>query len=76
MSHKAVVTKVYILADGILGVRARCCADESTESVLSLHELHRPDEEIDRDIQQHLAHIEKLHADRDRAKAHIERLMK
>jgi len=75
MSHQATIIKVYVLADGILGVRVRCCGDESTESVLSLHELHRADEEIDEDIQAHLARVEKLHAARDHAKAHIERLM-
>lgn len=74
MSHKAEVLKIVELSDGVLAVHARCCGDASTESVLSLHELHRDETAIDRDIAAHLARIEKLHAARDHAKAHIQRL--
>jgi hypothetical protein len=75
MSHKAKIVKVEEVADGILSVKARCCGNKTTDSVLSLHELGRTDEEIDQDIQQHLARVEQLHADRDRAKQHVARLM-
>jgi hypothetical protein len=75
MSHKAKIVNVEEVADGILAVKARCCGNKTTDSVLSLHELGRADEEIDADIQQHLARVQQLHADRDRAKQHVERLM-
>lgn len=75
MAHQAKVTEVREVADGILAVKARCCGNKTTDSVLSLHELSRSDEEIDADIQQHLARVEQLHADRDRAKQHVQRLM-
>jgi hypothetical protein len=74
--HKAEVLKVEVAGDGMLAVRARCCKDASTESVLTVMELHRPDEAIDADVQRHLARIEKLHAARDHARRHIERLLK
>lgn len=72
--HRARVLKVIEMGDGLLAIHARCCGDSSTESVLTLHELHRSEAEIDKDIDAHLARIEKLHAARDHAKAHIERL--
>ena len=74
--HKAAVTKVEAVGDGHLAVRARCCGDKSSESVMTLLELHRPDEEIDADIAAHLARVEKQHAARDHAKHHVERLIK
>lgn len=74
--HQAKITSVTAVADGILAVRARCCGDKSTESVLSLHQLDRDDAAIDQDIQDHLEKVAKQHADRERAKAHIERLLK
>lgn len=74
MSHQAKVIEVKEVGDGLLAVRVRCCGDASTESVLTLHELHRDHAEIDKDVAEHVARIEKLHADRDHAKAHIERL--
>jgi hypothetical protein len=76
MTHKAEVISVEHVADGILAVKARCCDDETTDSVLTVLELHRADEEIDADVANHLARVEKLHHARDRAKAHIERLIK
>ena len=75
MTHQAKVIEVKEAADGILAVRARCCGDSSTDSVLTVLELARPDSEIDQDIDVHLSRVEKLHAARDRAKAHIERLL-
>lgn len=74
MDHKAQIVKVEAVGDGLLAVHARCCGDASTESVLTLHEIHRDDAAIDADIAAHLARVEKLHAARDHAKAHIERL--
>jgi cell division protein FtsB len=76
MAHKSEVIEVREVADGILSVRVRCCKQASTDSVLSLHQLHRSDDELDQDISKHQARVEKMHADRERAKAHIERLMK
>ena len=73
--HKARVTKVEAVGDGHLAVRARCCGDPTSESVLTVLELHRSDEEIDADVTAHLARIEKQHAARDHAKRHIERLL-
>lgn len=75
MSHKSSVVSVEPTGDGHLAVRIRCCDDESSESVLTLGELHRGDAELDKDIQAHQAKVEKLHAARDHAKRHIERLM-
>jgi len=72
--HKAKVVAVEEVGDGLLAVRVRCCGDASSESVLTLHELHRDEAEIDKDIAEHLARVEKLHHARDRAKAHIQRL--
>jgi peptidoglycan hydrolase CwlO-like protein len=76
MSHTSAIVKVEPLGDGLLAVTVRCCNDKTTDSVLTLHELHREDSAIDADIQAHQARIEKLHAARDHAKAHIERLLK
>lgn len=76
MAHKAKIIHVHAVADGILAVKVRCCDDHSTDSVLSLHQLHRPEEEIDADIQNHLEIVQEKHAARDHAQAHIERLMK
>ncbi len=73
--HKAAVVDVTPIGDGHLAVTGRCCDDETTDSVLTLLEIHRPDEAIDRDIADHLARIEKLHAARDHAQRHIERLL-
>lgn len=74
--HKAEILQVEAVGDGHLAVRARCCGDASSESVLTVLELHRSDEEIDKDVADHLARVEKLHAARDHAQRHIERLMK
>jgi hypothetical protein len=76
MNHKAKIVNVAEVADGIVAVRVRCCGDESTDSVLSVHELHRTEKEFDADVAAHCARVEKMHADRARAKAHIERLLK
>lgn len=75
MSHQAKIVSVTAVADGILAVRVRCCGDHSTDSVLSLHEIHRPTEELEADIQKHCAKVETTHANRERAREHIERLM-
>jgi hypothetical protein len=76
MTHSSAVIKVEPLGDGLLAVTVRCCKDKSTDSVLTLHELQREDAAIDADIQAHQARVEKLHEARNRAKAHVERLMK
>lgn len=75
MPHQAKIVKVEAVADGVLMVKARCCSDPTTDSVLTIHKLEREDAAIDADVQNHLARVEKLHSDRDRAKAHIERLL-
>jgi len=74
--HKAEVLKVEAIGDGHLAVRVRCCKDPSSDSVLTVMELHRSDEEIDADVAAHLARAEKLHAARDHAQRHLERLTK
>lgn len=74
--HKAAVVHVEAVADNILGVHARCCDDPTSESVLTVNELDRADEEIDQEVQEHLARVERLHAARDHAKRHIERLLR
>ena len=66
--HQSAIIKVHEPADGILAVTVRCCGDPKTDSVLSIHELHRTDEEIRKDIADHQARVEKLHADKLRAK--------
>lgn len=72
--HQARVISVEEVADGLLAVRVRCCGEASTESVLTIHELHRDEAAIDKDIAEYCARVEKLHHARHRAKAHIERL--
>lgn len=72
--HRAKVVAVEEIADGLLAVRVRCCGDASTDSVLTVHELHRDDAELDADIAEHVARVEKLHHARNRAQAHISRL--
>lgn len=74
--HKAAVIKVEAGGQGHLAVRVRCCGDATSESVLTLMELHRTDEELDADIAAHLAQVEKQHAARDHAQRHIARLSK
>lgn len=76
MAHKAEVIKAHAPADGIVAVHARCCGDPSTDSVLTLHQLDRPEVEIDADIATHLARVEKLHADRGRGLQLVQRLTK
>lgn len=73
--HKAEVLKVEAVGDGHLAVRVRCCQDPKSDSILTVMELHRPDEAIDADIAAHLARVEKKHAARDHAQRHIERLI-
>lgn len=75
MAHQAKVVEIKEVADGILSVRARCCADKTTDSVLSLHGLDRGDSSIDADVQNHLTRVEQQHANRDRAKAQLQRLL-
>lgn len=74
MAHKAQIVRVAAVADGLLAVHARCCADPTTESVLTLGGLDREDTLIDADIAGHLARVEKQHDARDRTKAQIQRL--
>jgi hypothetical protein len=74
--HKAEVVKVEAVGNDHLAVRARCCKDPKSDSILTVMELHRSDEAIDADIAAHLARIEKKHAARDHAQRHIERLIK
>ena len=74
MNHKAQVLEVSEVGDGLLAVRVRCCGDATSESVLTLHELHRNEAAIDKDIAEYLARVEKLHAAREHVKAHVKRL--
>ena len=76
MSHKAEIVDVQHGADGHLAVRIRCCGDESTDSIHTIYELHRLDAELDANVQKCLEAVEKLHAARDHALGHIQRLMK
>lgn len=76
MLHEPKIVDIQELAGGLLAVRARCCDDETTDSVLTLGELHRTEAEIDANIAAHLAKIATLHQATEHAKAHIERLMK
>lgn len=72
--HVSAIVKIEEPADGLLAVTVRCCGDPITDSVLTLHELSRPDAEIDADIAQHRARVEKLHADRQHVKRHLLRV--
>lgn len=74
MAHTSVIIKVTEPADGLLAIHVRCCGDPTTDSVLTLHELHRSDEEIDADIARHQARVENLHAQKIRAKEHLARI--
>lgn len=75
MPHKAKIVEISHAADGLLAVRVRCCDDALSESVLTLGGLDRSNEAIDADIQAHTARVEKQHADKERAAAHLQRLM-
>jgi hypothetical protein len=74
MPHKSVVVRVEEPADGLLAVTIRCCGDPKTDSVLTIHELHRSEAEIDKDIADYQARVEKLHEAKARALAHIARI--
>jgi hypothetical protein len=74
MSHKSAIITITEPADGLLAITVRCCGDPTTDSVLTLHELHRADEEIDADIAAHQTRIETLHGHKLRAKEHLARL--
>jgi hypothetical protein len=75
--HKAEVIDVQVAGDGHLAVKIRCCGDEQTDSVLTIVELQRADEEVDADIAAHVARVEKLHAAvTHHAQRHMERLKK
>lgn len=66
--HSSTVIRVEEVADGHLAVTVQCCGDPKTDSVLTIHELHRLDEEILKDIETHKARVEQLHAHKVRAK--------
>jgi hypothetical protein len=72
--HTSAIIQITEPVDGLLAVTVRCCGDPKTDSVLTLHELHRSDEEIDADIATHQARVENLHAAKIRAKEHLVRL--
>jgi hypothetical protein len=74
MTHTSQIVKIEEPADGLLAVTVRCCGDPKTDSVLTIHELHRSDVEIDADVAAHQARVEKLHAAKAHAKNHIARL--
>lgn len=74
MTHTSAIVKITEPADGLLAITVRCCGDPKTDSVLTLHELHRSDAEIDADIATHQARVETLHAAKEHAKAHVARL--
>ena len=72
--HAARVVHVEDLAGGLISVTVRCCGEKTTDSVLTIGELHRDNAEIDKDIADHVARVEKLHHATARAKDHILRL--
>lgn len=74
MKHSSAIIQITEPADGLLAVTVRCCGDPKTDSVLTLHELHRSEAEIDADIALHQARVETLHANKLRAKEHLSRL--
>lgn len=75
MTHTSKIIRAISPAHGLLAVTVRCCNDPVTDMVLTLHELSRPNEEIDRDIQVHRERVEKLHGDHLRAVEHVQRLI-
>lgn len=74
MAHTSQIVNIEDAADGLLAITVRCCGDPKTDSVLTLHELHRSEAEIDADIAAHHARVQKLHAAKAFAKVHIARL--
>lgn len=76
MIHSSTVINVQKVSDGIIAVKIRCCGDPSTDSVLSVHELHRPDEEIQKDVEEHRARVEQLHQQAQRAEELINKFRK
>jgi hypothetical protein len=74
MAHLSAIVNVSEPADGILAVTVRCCGDEKTDSVVTIHELHRSPEELDREVKAHQSRVETLHAQKQAAKGHILRL--
>jgi hypothetical protein len=67
MSHSTRIVQVSKPASGLLAVTIRCCDDPTTDSVLTIHQLHRSDEDIQKDIDAHKARVEELHAHDGRA---------
>ena len=74
MEHTTEIVNAHQPADGLLAVAVRCCRDPKTDSVLTLHQLERSDEEIKQDIRDHQARVAKLHAAKLRAKELVETL--
>lgn len=74
MPHSSSIVNVHEAADGILSVTIRCCGDPKTDSVVSIHELARSEEEIDQDVAVHRSRVEKMHEAKGRVKAHLERI--
>jgi hypothetical protein len=74
MSHSTRIVQVSKPASGLLAVTIRCCDDPTTDSVLTIHQLHRSDEDIQKDIDAHKARVEELHAHDHRASALMEKL--
>jgi hypothetical protein len=74
LEHRGRVIHVEELAGGLLAVTVRCCGEKTTDSVLTIGELHRDNAEIDKDIADHVARVEKLHHATARAKDHVLRL--
>lgn len=74
MGHVSQIVRLHEPTDGLLAVTVRCCGDPVTDSVLTLHELHRSVEEIDADIAAYQARVEKLHVAKEHVKKHLARL--
>lgn len=74
MKHTSRIIRTHRPVSGLLAVTIRCCDDPSTDSVLTIHQLHRSDDEILKDIEAHQARIEELHAHDHRASALMEKL--
>jgi hypothetical protein len=76
MTHKSEIIEATPLRSGMLAVKVRCCGDPETDSILTLHELHRDEAEIDKDIQAHQARVEGWHEGDRKALEHVRRLIK
>jgi hypothetical protein len=67
MSHSVRIVRREKPLSGLLSVTMRCCDDPKTDSTVTIHQLHRSDDEILKQVEAHKAKVATLHAHDQRA---------